>query len=86
MPSGTQKALQTSAVCNAQGTSNGVQYAITAGAATFMNNANASFAVVGGAPPEVPLLSNGVEIGLLVGVCSVAIFAALRARRRPGIL
>lgn len=82
LPSAGQQALQITAACNAQSTSSSLQYATTPGAATFINNANVSFTVVGGAPPEVPLLSNGVGIALLLGLCSVAILAVLRARRR----
>lgn len=50
LPSASLQALQFTGAANAASTTNLAQYAITAGAATFINNANTSFTLV--APPD----------------------------------
>lgn len=53
LPSTTLQALQFTGAANALSTNNLAQYAVTAGAATFINNSNTSFTLV--TPPPVGL-------------------------------
>jgi hypothetical protein len=53
LPSTTLQALQFTGAATAASTTNQSQYALTAGAATFINNANTSFTLI--APPPVGL-------------------------------
>jgi hypothetical protein len=54
LPSTTLQALRFSGASSALSTTNLADYALTAGAATFINNANASFVVTAPAPPVTP--------------------------------
>jgi hypothetical protein len=54
LPSTTLQALQFTGAASALSTSNAAQYAVTPGAATFINNANASFTVIAPPPSGTP--------------------------------
>jgi hypothetical protein len=54
LPSTTLQALQFNGAASAASTSNNLQYVLTAGAATFINNANTSFTLVAPEPEGLP--------------------------------
>lgn len=79
LPSGGTQALAFTPACATASTSNSLQYAVTAGAATFTNNAGTAYVVT--APTPVPALPSAAMLLLpsLLGL-SVLAFAILRRR------
>lgn len=59
LPSTTLQALQFTGVASALSTTNLAQYALTAGAATFINNAGTSFTLVAPEPPSADFDGDG---------------------------
>lgn len=59
LPSTTLQALQFTGAANALSTNNLAQYTLTAGAATFINNANQSFTLVAPEPPSADFDEDG---------------------------
>jgi hypothetical protein len=81
LSSTTVQALQFTGAASVASTSNSLQYAVTAGAATFINNGNVSFVVVAPPSPPVPLLPDGWQYGL--GLALAAVLARrIRLRER----
>lgn len=80
LPSGGVQALRFTPACATTSTDNASQYAATAGAAVFTNNALAAFTVT--APPAVPALPGAAKVLLpaLLGL-GVLGFALYRRRR-----
>ncbi len=81
LPSTGVQALRFTPACAATSTSTAAQYALTVGAATFTNNALASF-TVNAPPPAVPVLPapSGLLLVSALGA-AVAVSLLLRARR-----
>jgi hypothetical protein len=90
LPTGSLQALRFQGAANARSTNNAADYALTAGAAVFQNNADATFTVVGApAGPICPASSiwfnSSTNNGNAAGVCGSddSWFAARRATFTP---
>jgi hypothetical protein len=81
LPSGTAQALRYTPACATASTSNATQYAVTAGAATFTNNALGNYVVQFTAPPSIPALPDSAKL-LLPAVLGLAVLAFAFLRRR----
>jgi hypothetical protein len=82
LPSTGGYALRFTPACPTLSSTSALQYAVTPGPATFVNNDLTSFAVAGYGLPQIPALPGGVRLLLVAALGGLALSYALTRRRK----